>query len=94
MTAPELTTAWVPVPLRWRHVIAGDVIVGRDGTPWLIVTRGCDGSVGAMHTDDDRHTSAVDPDATVQVLVPATERECVELTREQLGARLIERRTA
>ena len=85
--------AWVPVPMRWRHVVAGDVIVGHDGGLWLVAVRGRDGLTTAMRTGADQHSAPVDPDDVVQVLVPVTEREAVELTRDQLGARLIERRT-
>lgn len=81
---------WVPVPLRWRHVIPGDVIVGRDGRPWMVT------STGTAVTAVDGPTAAtqpVDPDDPIPVLVPVTDRDAVELTRDQLGARLVERRT-
>ncbi len=86
--------AWVPVPVRWRHVLPGDVIAGRDGALWLITVHEPNGMVIAARSFRKRFTDHPDPDETVHVLVPATEREAVELTREQLGARLIERRTS
>lgn len=94
MTAPLPADAFVPVPLRWRHVLAGDVMVAPGGALWLIAVRGRDGLTTAMRTGADQHSAPVDPDEVVQVLVPVAERDAVELTREQLGARLVERRTA
>lgn len=86
---------WVPIPLRWRHVAPGDVTLGREGDPWVI-TR-CEPSqeliaVQAARSGDPINTYC-DPDDTVQVLVPVTERDAVELCREELGARLTAQRT-
>lgn len=95
MTTTLPADAWVPVPLRWRHVIPGDVFVGGDGTLWH-ATHACpfNGrvSVTAKQGPVERHAD-VDPDDRVNVLVPVTEAEAVELTIEQLGARLVSRRT-
>lgn len=85
--------AFVPVPLRWRHVIASDVVLGRDGALWAITDVDHLGTWVAVNGLRE-YQSQPDPDEVVNVLVPVTERDAVELTREQLGARLIERRTA
>lgn len=93
MTAPLPADAWVPVPLRWRHVIASDVVLDCDGALWAITDvdhLGTRIAVNGLH----EYRSRPDPDEVVPVLVPVTERDAVELTREQLGARLVERRTA
>ncbi len=97
MTTTLPPDAWVPVPLRWRHVVAGDVFVGKDGDAWQIARTGSSYGVGIEVTaiqGDRSFSDDVDPDDVIPVLVPVTERDAVELTREQLGARLIERRTA
>ena len=88
---------FVPVPLRFRHVIPGDVFLGRDGSLWAVTERGPSQrtSYGVVAVQGANQVAVdVDPDETVQVLVPVTERDAVELTRAQLGARLVERRTA
>lgn len=95
MTAPELADCWVPVPVRWRHLAPGDVFVAPDGRLWHLVgitpERG-QLVAGAMHGEEYARRP-VDPDDVIPVLVPTPERDAVELTREQLGARLVERRT-
>lgn len=87
--------AWVPVPLRARHVVEGDVMVGRDHRTWLValVQHGLDGRVtlGAMRTADTRHPATLDPDEPVTVLMPVCDRDAVEVARDVLGARLIDR---
>lgn len=88
--------AWVPVPLRWRHVLPGDVFVGRDESLWLVSdNESARGGlrVRARQGGDSYFSRDVDPDDVIPVLVPTPERDAVELTREQLGARLVERRT-
>lgn len=91
----DLTTSWVPVPLRWRHVETADVIVAPDGELWQVTDtwfgRACKTATAAR----GRATFSrdVDPDDVIPVLIPVTERDAVELTIEQLGARLVERRT-
>lgn len=97
MTAPELADCWTPVPLRWRHAIEGDVFVGRDGALWRVDQANSFGPAGievVVSCAAATHAADVDPDEVVHVLVPVTERDAVELTREQLGARLVDRRTA
>lgn len=97
MTAPA--DAWVPVPLRWKHVQPGDVIVGRDGRPWSV------GAVGpAIGRPGQRfavtyHGTAcweghVGADATVQVLTPVPERDAAAVLRDELAGQLVARRTA
>lgn len=93
MSAPD---AWVPVSLRWRHVLPGDVFVARNGELWQVEETG-----PSPRTSYDViavrgaqvHKADVDPDDVISVLVPVTERDAMELSREQLGARLVERRT-
>jgi hypothetical protein len=87
--------AWVPVPLRWRHVMPSDVFVDRNGELWHVTGIGAHGAefrVDAIRSFTP-FTVMVDPDDVIPVLVPVSERDAVELTREQLGTRLIERRT-
>lgn len=93
MTSDELADTWVPVPIRFRHVLPGDMFVGRDGELWRVDRTG-PGMAMTASTSINTFTSDVDPDDVIPVLVPTPERDAVELTREQLGARLIERRTA
>lgn len=93
MTPVELATSWVPVPIRWRHVIAGDIVIGEDGAPWAITDVDHLGTWVAQNGPRE-YQSRPDPDDTIPVLVPVAERDAVELTRDQLGARLVERRTA
>lgn len=87
---------YVPVPIRWRHVQVGDVFVGRDKQLWYVTD--IRENAGALTVQALlqfwSRTGDVDPDDVISVLVPVPERDAVELTREHLGARLVERRTA
>lgn len=67
-----------------------------DAGMWLVVsvTPASAGIRAEVHCGHFPYEGDVDPDAVVEVLVPVTEREALELTREQLGARVVERRTA
>lgn len=97
MNAELPRDVWVPVALRWRHVIPGDLFIGGTGAPWLVVSvdREPSGNLLAVAMRHDGPRKAdVDPDDTVQVLVPVAEREAATVARELLGARLIERRSA
>lgn len=95
MTTEELAQVWVPVPLRWRHVVPGDTFLDSEGAAWH-ATHACPWlgcvKVSAQYGPTVRHAE-VDPDDVIDVLVPALERDAVELTREELGARLVARRT-
>lgn len=95
MTAAELAQSWVPVPLRARHIVVGDVIAGRDGRPWMVTA--ADPARGSILTTAQAGTDTIevasDPDHTISVLVPVPERDALELTAELLGARVLERRT-
>lgn len=96
MTTEELAQVWIPVSLRTRHVIAGDVFVGKDGGLWHVTKSGAttDGTWALVVDQGDYVTGGgMDPDDVIDVLVPALERDAVELTREELGARLVARRT-
>lgn len=92
-----------PVPIRVRHLAPGDVFVStRDGSHWLITSVGdqlwrifgreivatCDERTVCTGPDT---RNALDPDHVLDVLVPADERDAVELLRDQLGARLLSR---
>lgn len=87
---------FVPVPLRWRHVVSGDVIVDRSGELWIVgdneLPRG-GVQVRARQGGEKYFARDVDPDDVVKVLVPVTERDALRLTRDQLGAQVVERRT-
>jgi hypothetical protein len=88
---------WVPVPVRWRYVRSWDLIVGKNKAIWAVERIGCSYGPGLEVTavcGPDSFTDDVDPDETVQVLIPVAERDAVELCREELGARLVEQRTA
>lgn len=89
--------AFVPVPLHWRYVAPGDVFVAPDGRLWHVRATDADGPLGrnvvSAEHGKEAHTAAVDPDNTISVLVPVTERDAVELCREELGARLTGQRT-
>lgn len=95
MTTEELAQVWVPVPLRWRHVIAGDVFVGKEQALWSVKDIRSHAAHLTVYTQSGQHyyPADVDPDDVIEVLVPALERDAVELTREELGARLVARRT-
>jgi hypothetical protein len=95
MTPTEQASCWAPVPLRWRHAIESDVFVAPDGSLWQIIRSEIDrGSISITAScGPDQFSRSVDPDDVIPVLVPVPEREAVELTIEELGARLVERRT-
>lgn len=86
---------FVPVPIRWRHVLAGDVFVDRNGQLWHVVAANPHRTgliTVAAERGDESLTQQLDPDDVIHVLIPVPERDAVELTRERLGARLVERR--
>jgi hypothetical protein len=96
MTTEELAQVWVPVPLRWRHVAAGDVFLGRESQLWRVERVGSSYGPGVevtVSTVDATFSDEVDPDDVIEVLIPTLEVDAVELTREELGARLVARRT-
>lgn len=82
---------FVPVPLRWRHVQAGDVIVGTDGRLWHVIGITSSGRVHAAH-GALAVPADVDPDEVARVLVPVAERDAMTMCRDDLGARITERR--
>lgn len=93
----EELPVWCPVPLRWRVVQPGDVIVGTDGHTWSVGALGpAAGQPGglwvATYCGTRSWQGAVDLDAVVNVLVPAPERDALTTTRDVLAARIIERR--
>lgn len=93
MNVPD---TWAPVPLRWRNAIAGDVFFSvKTGDLWHVTEiEDVEPFPLTVHLNHggDRHQAEVDRDAVVHVLVPITERDVLRLTRDELGARVIERR--
>lgn len=96
VTATLPPDVWVPVPIRWRHILPGDVFVDRDGALWHVnETRTPIAGLWIKAAKGvDTVQAAVDFDDVIHVLIPVPERDAVELTRDTLGARLIGRRTA
>lgn len=92
MTATLPPDVWVPVPVRARHIIVGDLIAGSDNAVWLVTESRPAGGTWSLNLYGHGLVYP-DPDEAIPVLVPVTERDAVELTRDQLGARLVERRT-
>lgn len=89
--ALELNAAqeYVAVPVRWRVVRPGDVIVAKDGAllPVLGVERG---GPWVLHLQNsDLRTS--DPDRPVPILMSREERDALKLLRRGLGAVITER---
>jgi hypothetical protein len=84
--------AWVPVPIRWRHVIGGDIVLDPAGAPWHVSENDLLGT-WVLQQGLREFQRQADPDEVVNVLVPVPERDAVELARDVLGARLVERRT-
>lgn len=82
---------WVPIPLRWRHVLPGDVIVGKGK---LLMVQAVARKPSSILINLHGHAADFrrDPDETVSVLVPFAEREALVLLRTELGARVIERK--
>lgn len=79
---------WAPLALRWRHVTPGDVIIGaKDDQPWMITDVAPNGVRAAR--GGRSVTRKVDPDETVQVLVPLVERDARALLARELDARQI-----
>lgn len=95
MTAELEPDVWIPVPLRWRHVAAGDTFVAGDGQLWHVAQREpSQGQIAVQVVQRAQTSNAyVDPDDVVNVLIPVVEVDAVELSREELGARLVARRT-
>lgn len=93
-----MTDDLVPVPMRVRHVVTGDEILSeQDGSHWHVASVGEDlwrraGRALTVEHEGRTVTSELDPDHVLDVLVPVTERDAVELCREELGARLTGRR--
>jgi hypothetical protein len=98
MTDEQLAQTWVPVSIPWRLVVPGDVMIAPDGAPWAITD--CAPRVGsqwwavAVRGANQPYEAPMDPDDRINVLVAVTERDAVELSMDELGARLIERRAS
>jgi hypothetical protein len=84
---------WVPIPLRWRHVRPGDVVVLKDKLWEVTATDMHEQWAEAFVARGEKtHRADLDPDATVPVLVRHQEREALQTAREQLGATVVDRR--
>jgi hypothetical protein len=88
---------WVPIPMRWDVVAPGSVMLGRDSSPWSVVsvTPGPDGAVvRARHGEQEWFGRPAAGGA--QVLVPVPLRDALTLLRSELGSRIVEteRKTA
>jgi uncharacterized coiled-coil protein SlyX len=88
--------AFLPVPIRWRHVLPGDVLAVKRGDevePWLVrVSRAGDPTgwtVEVARTGADVPRN-VDPDDEVPVLVAAAVADAFVVLREQ-GAEMVGR---
>ncbi len=93
----RLRDAWTPIPLRWRHTAPGDAFIGEGGTLWRITATAAHGGQWALHVAHGGEPPTRylgDPDETVDVLVPVAERDALVLAREQLGARITDRKVA
>lgn len=93
MTAPELADCWIPVPLRWRHVQPGDVIVGKDGRLHYVTESRRAGGTWSCNVHGYGLVYPM-PDEVATVLMLATERDALTTVRDILGGQLTERRTA
>lgn len=87
---------WAPTVLDWCAVVAGDLILSSDDRPLYVETVTIDTATGAGQVRLAGHPTPypVRADATVRVLVPVAERDALALTLDQLGGRIIERRTS
>lgn len=92
------TAAWAPTPLPWRHTLPGDAFVGQDGTLWRITASqpaaGTEWRLDVAAAGEAATTYLGDRDETVDVLVPALERDAFLLLRAELGAQLVDRTAA
>lgn len=84
------TDCHTPIPLRWRHVRPGDVVVLKDKL-WEVVGTNTQDVVTVIR-GGKTHSAAPDADATVPVLVRHQEREALQIAREQLGGTVMDRR--
>lgn len=95
MTPDEFATAYVPLPLAWRHVQAGETFIGKGGKLWHV--HESHASTGSwwvcVYRGPTFHARNVDPDEQVQVLTPVPMAQAMTLTKAELGARLIAVRT-
>jgi hypothetical protein len=94
-----MTDDLVPVPIRVRYVAVGDELVSaQDDSRWRVTDVGENlwrlaGRRLTAVSGKQTITSELDPDRTLDVLVPADEYAAVELLHAELGARLTGQRT-
>ncbi len=86
---------WGPVPMRWELVQAGDIILGRDGTPWQVVDKTPlegDEVLPTVQRGRDTFEKPTPGAQLVNVLIPLVDRQAVLNLREAgITGRLIER---
>lgn len=100
MNAAGADRVWAPVPLAWRHVHPGDVVLGPAdddnpaGVPWTVLR-----NTEARQTFErdveliggetaDRVSAQLDPDRSVDVLVPAVLRQSLIALRTGLDTKV------
>jgi hypothetical protein len=94
--AADRAQCWVPVPVRWRHVVAGDVILDRHGRPHVVTWIGAERhGIKVLAIRLVQASRIVDPDEQATVLLPAVEVDArVALADGGIATRILERRPA
>lgn len=91
---------WAPVPTTWRYVRGGDVLAARKTAALLLVldtpapTKDGRLSARVVAAPNGEVTYLVDVDDPVTVLRAIAERDAGTLLAAELGARLIDERSA
>lgn len=97
MTPDEIKQTWVQVPLRWRYVRRGDLIITSAGAPWLVVAEpewGAQLTITAIGKAGTPRPGAVDPDDFATVLMQVAHVDAITMLHSELGARLMDTREA
>lgn len=86
----RLHDAWAPVPRRWADIEPGDTFFGAGPSLWHVerigTSYGAALEVVAVRGNQTARVDDLDPDETVDVLVPVLERDSLAVLHEQLGA--------
>lgn len=92
-----MNDAWVPVKLRVRHLSVGDVVIGKTGDLWMVAELLNHATTASRYVTvrrgSDEATAEMDLDDPLKVLTRVPERDAMVLVRDELGAKLIERRS-